>query len=101
MLSTCGGKEEAERIGKVLVKRRLAACVNFLPVSSCYRWKGKIHVKRECLMVIKTRSQAFARLKLTILRLHSYELPEVISIRVLDGFNQYLKWIDDQVTIND
>jgi periplasmic divalent cation tolerance protein len=97
VLSTCGSRKEAERIARDIVKRRLVACVNITPVKSYYRWKGRIRADREYLMVAKTRSELFARLKRRILALHTYQLPEIVSLRIDDGHRPYLEWIDKEV----
>jgi periplasmic divalent cation tolerance protein len=97
VLSTCGSRKEAELIARDILERKLAACVNITPVSSHYRWKGKIKTNREYLMIIKTRSGVFPRLKRRILALHSYQLPEIISVRIEDGYKEYLDWIDQEV----
>lgn len=97
VLSACGTAREAHKIANDLVLRRLAACVNIFPVKSCYRWKGKIVNGREWLLVVKTRSNLFKQLMRRILTLHSYELPEIISVKIDDGSKPYLAWMDDQL----
>jgi periplasmic divalent cation tolerance protein len=96
VLSTCGSRNEAERIARDLVGRRLAACVNIIPVSSYYRWKGRINADREYLIIAKTRSKIFAKLKRRILILDSYELPELLSLKIDGGYKKYLNWIDKE-----
>ena len=97
VLSTCGSRNEAEKIARDAVERRLAACVNVMPVTCYYRWNGKIRADREYLLIAKTRSEVFARLERRILALHTYELPEILSLKVLGGHKQYLDWIDEEV----
>jgi len=97
VLSTCEGRKAAQKIAQDIVGRRLAACVNIMPVTSYYRWKGKIKTDREYLMIAKTRSQVFARLKRRILALHTYQLPEIVSLRIAGGNERYLDWIDKEV----
>ena len=97
VLSTCGSKNEAEKIARDILQRRLAACVNIMPVRSHYRWKGSIRVDREYLMIAKTRSEVFVKLKGRILALHTYQLPEIVSLRINDGYKRYLDWIDEEV----
>jgi len=95
VLSTAGSEEEAQKIARHLVENRLAACVNIVPrIESIYRWDGKIETSRECLMVIKTVSGNFAAVRDAILELHSYDLPECVSIAVDDGSAAYLEWVD-------
>jgi periplasmic divalent cation tolerance protein len=97
VLSTCGSMKEARKIAKDVLERKLAACVNITTVSSYFRWKNKIQTEREYLLLIKTRSETFVRLKRRILALHSYELPEIIIIRIAGGYVPYLGWIDEEV----
>jgi periplasmic divalent cation tolerance protein len=97
VFSTAANAKEANRIAKDLIERKLAACVNIVPISSHYRWKGRAMHHRECLMVIKTRSDAFVRVKGRILALHSYQLPEIVALKIEDGYKPYLEWLDSSV----
>ena len=97
VISTCANRKEAEKIARDIVERRLAACVNILPVRSYYRWNGGMRVDREYLIIVKTRSELFTKLKSRILALHSYHLPEILSLKVEDGYKKYLDWIDNEV----
>ena len=99
VLSTCGSRKEAETIARDIVERKLAACVNIMPVRSYYRWKGKIEASREYLMIVKTRSEVFPRLKARILFLHPYQLPEVISLKIENGYKKYLDWINKEIRV--
>jgi periplasmic divalent cation tolerance protein len=99
VMTTVGSADEAERIARGLVEQRLAACVNIISgVESVYRWQGNIEVTREWLLVIKTTDAAFGRLRDAILKLHSYEVPEIISLPIDDGGEAYLRWIEESVT---
>ena len=98
VLTTAGSKEEAHKIARALVERRLAACVNIIPqIESVYRWQEKVEEAQEWLLLIKTSGAAFGRVRDSIKELHSYELPECISLAIEDGSAAYLKWIDDSV----
>jgi periplasmic divalent cation tolerance protein len=98
VLTTASSKEEAQKIAHALVERRLAACVNIVPqIDSVYRWQGKIEEAQECLLIIKTTSAAFERLRAAIQELHSYDLPECICVPIEAGSAEYLKWISDSV----
>jgi len=97
-LSTVGSAEDAERLARTLVERRLAACVNVVPgVVSHYRWKGELCRDEERLLVIKTRSERLDALRAALVELHPYELPELVAIEIGDGLEPYLSWIDDSV----
>ena len=96
VLSTCASSEEAERIARTLVEKKLAACVNVLPaVRSIYRWKGAIEDDQETLLLIKSSRALFGDLRAEIQKLHSYEIPEAIAIPIVDGLERYLEWMAD------
>lgn len=98
VLTTAGSKEEAHRIAHALVERRLAACVNLVPqISSVYRWEGKVQEAEEWLLLIKTTAAVFESVRAAIKELHSYELPECISIPVEEGSQTYLDWLGSSV----
>jgi periplasmic divalent cation tolerance protein len=98
-LCTCGSREEAERLATILVEERLAACVNILPgVHSVYRWQGKIESASEHLVFIKTTEARQRGLERRIGELHSYDIPEVISMPIVSGSKKYLTWVADQVS---
>ena len=98
VLSTTGSKEEAQRIARALVERRLAACVNIVgPIESVYRWKGAVESAEEFLCVVKTTAAAADRVRAAIQELHSYEVAEVVVILIEGGSNEYLSWIAENV----
>jgi len=94
VLCTAGSEDEARKIARGLVEQRLAACVNIVPqIESIYRWQGKVESAREWLLLIKTTVERFPDVRDAIRELHSYEVPECISISVEDGSAAYLEWI--------
>ncbi len=98
VLVTCGSNEEAERIARALVEARLAACVNILgPVRSIYRWEGKLNDDQEVLLLIKTSRSLFDPVRHAVEKAHSYEVPEVICLPIIDGAPNYLDWLADSV----
>ena len=101
VLSTCGSEEEAVRIAKRLIDEHLAACVNLIPrIRSFYRWQDKVEDSAEWLMVIKTSRERFAALRTVLEAAHSYELPEVLALPVVDGSPNYLDWLDTELRAN-
>jgi periplasmic divalent cation tolerance protein len=99
VFSTAGSEDEARKIARELVDRRLAACVNIVPhAESIYRWEGKIESSREWLLLIKTTAEQFSKVRDAIRELHSYELPECIAVAIEDGSPEYLRWLADSVT---
>lgn len=98
VLVTVPSRGEADRITRVLLKNRLAACVNWVPhVLSSYWWKGKIEHSKEVLLVIKSIRSKVPRLVSEVKRLHSYAVPEVIALPILAGNPEYLRWVDEEV----
>jgi periplasmic divalent cation tolerance protein len=98
VLATCGSEEEAGKIARALVDSRLAACVNVVSgVRSTYRWKGAVEDAAEWLLLIKTTRSLFVPLQESIRALHSYEVPEIVALPVVDGLEAYLSWIADSV----
>ncbi len=93
---TCPSADIGQRIADHLVGERLAACVNLVAnLRSTYRWKGKVCCDDEVLLLIKTRAERFAALKAAILKLHPYELPEIIAVPLSEGHAPYLDWIQE------
>ena len=98
VLSTCGSAEEAERIARQLLEARLAACVNvIMQVRSFYWWQGKVENSGEYLLVIKTSRELFEKLRTVLEAAHSYELPEVLALPILDGSPNYLLWLEGEL----
>ncbi len=98
-LSTVGSAEEADRLARALVERRLAACVNVVPgVVSHYRWQGELQRDEERLLVIKTRAERIEALRDALRELHPYELPELVAFEITAGSPEYLKWLDEGVS---
>ena len=98
VLTTCESEEEAERIARSLVEKRLAACVNILPrARSIYRWKGAVEEAQELILLIKSRRDAFETLRAELSKIHSYEVPETIALPIVDGSTAYLAWLDREL----
>jgi periplasmic divalent cation tolerance protein len=94
VLTTTDTKQAAEEIARVLVESRLAACVQIIgPITSIYRWKGKVEQAKEHLCIIKTRAALFRKVEAEIKRLHSYEVPEIIALPISKGSRRYLAWL--------
>lgn len=98
VLVTCGNADEASRIARTLVDQRLAACVNIsTPVRSIYRWQGKLADEQEVLLVVKTARPLFDRVRRAVEKLHSYQVPEVVCLPIIDGAPNYLNWLSTSV----
>ena len=93
---TCGSEEEGLKIANALVEGHLAACVNLIsPIRSIYRWEGKIWDEKEWLLIIKTQKDRFEELEKKVKSLHSYSVPEIISLPISEGSSSYLRWIKE------
>ena len=98
VLSTCSTADEAAKIARRLVEKKLAACVNLLPgVRSIYRWKGAVEDSKEVLLLIKSRRELFDELRAELEKLHSYEVPEVIALQIVAGAESYLGWMEREL----
>jgi len=96
VLVTTKGVAEAKKISRALVGEKLAACANVVSsVRSIYRWEGKVVEGMECLVIIKTTRIRFDEVRACVERLHSYSMPEVIALPIVDGAPTLLSWIAD------
>ena len=92
---TCPDTETAEKLSHALVDQQFAACVNiFNPVTSVYRWQGKVEQDSECLLMIKSTNDHYNNIEKVVMDLHPYELPELIAVPVSQGLPAYLDWIE-------
>jgi len=91
---TVPDKKEATKIAQSLLKEKLIACANIVgPVSSLFWWKGKIDKASEFLVIMKSKKNLFKKLSERVKELHSYEVPEVIALPVIEGLPFYLNWL--------
>ena len=86
----------AEELATAVVEERLAACVNILPqATSVYRWQGQVETSTEALLLIKCTAAQYPRLEQRLSSLHPYELPEIITVPLSGGLDEYLDWVRD------
>lgn len=93
---TCSNKAEAQKISKSLLEKRLVACTNFRPVESMYWWKGQIQKDNEYILIAKTVKKNFKRIKEQIEKLHSYDIPCILSWDVR-GNKGYIDWVNEEI----
>ena len=94
---TTGSVNEAKKIGRVLVEEKLVACSNIIsPIRSIYSWQGKICDDKEALMVLKTRKKLFNQIVKRVEKLHSYDVPEIIAMPIIEGSSKYLSWLNEE-----
>lgn len=99
VFSTAPDRDTAERIATALIDERLAACVSLLPgVTSIYRWNGAVERGEEIQLLIKTTRDRFDALKVALVMLHPYELPELLAVEAVSGLDRYLQWVRDSTS---
>lgn len=93
---TAPNEDEASKIARALVEGRLAGCVNIInDIRSIYSWQGKTEDESEVLMIVKTQSNLFDNLSRKVRELHSYTVPEIIAMPIIEGSGDYLKWLKE------
>jgi len=97
ILSTCKDFEEAKNISLTLLNKKLAACINIFPIHSFYFWKGKIEESKEQLLIIKTTLELKQEVEKCIKEIHSYEIPEILALKIEFGSKEYLKWLEESI----
>jgi periplasmic divalent cation tolerance protein len=99
VLITAASREEADDIARSLVEDRLAACVNIVPqVRSLFWWENKLSEEEEVLLIVKTRRPKFSALVIRVKALHSYSVPEIIALPIVEGSASYIQWIDESTS---
>lgn len=95
---TAASRKQAEDIASKLIEKKLAACVNILEgVKSLFWWEGKVDRAKESLLIVKSRKDRLQKIIKLARALHSYDVPEVIALPIVGGYNAYLRWIDESV----
>lgn len=94
---TCKDIEEAKKISKNLLEKRLIACANMFPINSMYWWEGKINEDKEFALIIKTKKEKFEEVKKEIKKIHSYKVPCIVSFDIKRGNEDFLNWIKKEV----
>ena len=93
VLTTVAAPEDARRLADGLLEKRLAACVQTLPIHSAYRWKGAIQREPEILMLIKTTAALYPEVEEFLCAHHPYETPEIVWLPIAAGSADYLAWL--------
>lgn len=97
--TTTGSREEAEEISVRLVDARLAACVQVSgPITSVFRWQGKIETSQEWLCTAKTTREKYEQVEAAIRGLHKYDEPEILALPVVAASEGYGKWVEQEVS---
>ncbi len=97
---TVPDSETAEKLARHIVEEGLAACCSIVSgLKSIYRWQGKIQKDDEHLLIIKTTTAAYEALQALIVKLHPYETPEIISLPIDRGLQEYLNWLEQNTGV--
>ncbi|MES9993441.1 MAG: divalent-cation tolerance protein CutA [Candidatus Thiodiazotropha sp.] len=95
ILCTAPDRECGLKLANSLLEQNLAACVNLTsPVTSVYRWQGKVEQSEEILLLIKTTEKKYPEVEAALRTLHPYELPEIIAVPLEQGLDDYLDWVE-------
>ncbi len=95
--STIDDIKAARRIANTLVEEQLAACVNIVPnIESFYRWKGKIEIEQENLILAKTVDENIEKTIERLKTIHPYEVPDIIVLPITAGLEEYLNYIKNE-----
>jgi periplasmic divalent cation tolerance protein len=98
VFTTAGTKANAQVIADALVKQHLAGCVQIVgPITSTYRWQGKVETAEEWLCIVKSRGDLYKAVEQAIREMHPYEEPEILAVPVTEGSQSYLRWLDDNL----
>ena len=96
--TTVAAVEQAETIAKALIEQRLAACVQIsAPITSVYRWEGRVETSSEHKLTAKTTAGAYEQLERIIRQLHPYDTPEILAVPIVAGHTPYLAWMEMEV----
>lgn len=98
VLTTTESEEEAEEISECLVEENLGACVQIYgPITSTYPWEGEVMKSEEWICFVKTKADKFSDVEKKIKEIHSYEIPEIIALPIIEGSQEYIGWIDENL----
>ena len=99
VMTTIDKQELAEAIARHLVDRRLAACVQTVgPITSTYRWQGKVETSGEWLSLAKCHRAMFPQVEAAIREVHTYDVPEIVAMPIVAGNEDYLSWLGEQIS---
>jgi len=101
VIKTMEKKEDAEKIAKTILEKRLAGCVQIVgPILSTYWWKDALETVEEWQCLMKTRKDLYGAVEKAVKAIHPYETPEIIAIPIATGSKEYLKWLHDEIARN-
>ncbi|OPY78646.1 MAG: Divalent-cation tolerance protein CutA [Syntrophorhabdus sp. PtaU1.Bin058] len=100
VITTGDNRDIIEDIGRKLVEMRLAACAQIAgPIKSIYWWKGKTEEAEEWYCILKTTENLYKKVEGAIIKLHPYELPEIMAVRIDEALPAYVQWVMDETKL--
>jgi len=99
VLITTKNLKEAKRIARELLELKLIACANIIKdIESLFWWDGKVQNSKEVLLVLKTKKSVFKNIVKVVKDIHSYDVPEIIALPIIAGYNSYLNWVNQSIS---
>ncbi|NOI82090.1 divalent-cation tolerance protein CutA [Vibrio tubiashii] len=95
VLTTTNSQENSQGIISAVLGKQLAACIQTMPIESHYVWNGSLCSDKETLLIMKTKKACYAELEQVIVSAHDYEVPQIVQVPFVEGFNPYLAWIEE------
>ncbi len=100
IICNCDTIENSELIASTLINESLAACVSIIPkITSYYMWEGKLTKESEFTLLIKSQNSNFEAIKNKIISLHTYSIPEIISVEISNGNKEYFDWMRNSLSL--
>ncbi len=97
VFTTVAKRRDAERIAKFLSDKKLSACTQIVgPITSFFRWKGKVKKSKEWLCIVKTKKSRYKKIEKVIKEIHPYKLPEIVATPIIAGSREYLEWMQKE-----
>lgn len=96
--TTVATLEDAKKISKVLLEKRLISCAQTSEITSSYWWNNRIENEKEYLITMKTKTSLYSEIEELIIKNHPYEVPEIVMTEISDGYYAYLNWISEETT---
>ncbi len=98
ILTTTETKKEAENIAAYMIEKRLCACAQVSgPIKSWYWWENKVESSEEWQVKLKTLHKNYQKVEEALKSIHPYDLPQIIGLPVIEAYNQYAKWVIDNL----
>ncbi len=95
--TTVEKQNQAENLAESILNKRLAACVQISTCKSMYHWQGALESADEYILTMKTRKDLFGELERYLVKIHPYDVPEILATEILYGSEKYLDWLEQEL----